>query len=166
MLESIEKLRELCAKWRKTSITPGRNSAADEVDKIADEIEREIADKYIELPLDVDGVAIHPGDTLSYCYEDKPNGGELNGIEKVLYLAFDEDGEINIQLELYGWEESPQFFRYYPEEMNFRHCIKPRTIEDVLRDCCNEWNKHAGNDWESGVYAKYADELRGMGVGE
>lgn len=45
MMESIGKLRELCAKWRKTSITPGRNSAADEVDAIADEIEREIEDK-------------------------------------------------------------------------------------------------------------------------
>lgn len=160
MLKSIEKLRD-CA-----NVANNLDGFKFVVLKVCDEIEREIADKYIELPLDVDGVAIHPGDTLSYCCEDKRNGGELNGIEKVLYLAFDEDGEINIQIELYGWEAAPQFFTYYPEEMNFRHCIKPRTIEDVLRDCCNEWNEHLGNDWESGVYAKYADELRGMGGGE
>lgn len=46
------------------------------------------------------------------------------------------------------------------------HHVKPRTIEDVLRDCCDEWNEHCGDDWEQGVYVKYAAELRELMGGD
>lgn len=128
MLKSIEKLRD-CA-----NIAANLDGFKFVTLKLCDEIEREIAKKYIELPLDIDGVAIRPGDTLSYCYEDNKDGEELKGIDNVLYLAFDDLGDVDIHLELYGWEELPQFFTYHPEEMNFRHCVKPRIIEDVLSD--------------------------------
>ena len=56
-LKSIDKLREL-ATGSHSYISNGR------VLEFVNEIEREIADKYIALPLDSEGVPIHPGDTL------------------------------------------------------------------------------------------------------
>ena len=40
-----------------------------DLNRIADEIEREIAEKYMELPVDADGVPIHVGDKLKGVYE-------------------------------------------------------------------------------------------------
>lgn len=151
MLKSIEKLRD-CA-----NIAANLDGFKFVTLKLCDEIEREIAKKYIELPLDIDGVAIRPGDTLSYCYEDNKDGEELKGIDNVLYLAFDDLGDVDIHLELYGWEELPQFFTYHPEEMNFRHCVKPRIIEDVLQELAQDIQ---GVPVRQETIAKYAEELR------
>lgn len=63
MMESIEKLRKKLAMsmdtWFKRDLVC-----------IADEIEAEIAERYMELPLDADGVPIHVGDKMQY------HGGE------------------------------------------------------------------------------------------
>ena len=55
MMESIEKLRELAH----SIVVTGQVERA--IDDIADEIEREIAEKYLLLPVDADVVPIHPG---------------------------------------------------------------------------------------------------------
>lgn len=174
-MESTDKLREWAR--RVTESNPDENIVSPEFVAqecgrkallLADEIEQEIAEKYIALPLDSEGIPIHPGDTLGYCSEDiidvrGENLGNVEGCEEVLFIAFDGDGEC-ITLESEGWHDLSFFSDY--SDMNFVHAAKPRTIEDVLRDCCNEWNKHCGDDWESGVIAKYADKLRNMAVGE
>ena len=125
-LESIEKLRN-----RVNPMMPLN------AEIIASEIEREIAEKYIELPVDADGVPIHIGDEME--------NGEYRG--KVTDMSWD-----------------GHFCHVYHGSIAIAPCdythVEPRTVEDVLRDCCNEWNEHCGDDWESGVYAKYADELR------
>lgn len=107
-----------------------------EMMRIADEIQAEIAERYMELPVDADGVPIHVGDAIEY-----PNGRR----DVVRFITL---GDSEPTLNECGWMTSRCYY------------VKPRTIEDVLRDCCNEWNEHCGDDWESGVYAKYAAELR------
>ena len=72
-MESIEKLREYMQDMRKRSVTPGHNPCADEVDDYLDEIEREIAERYMELPVDADGVPWHIGDVTE-------NGNIVNAI--------------------------------------------------------------------------------------
>lgn len=148
MMESIGKLRELCAKWRKTSITPGRNSAADEVDAIADEIEREIAERYMELPVDADGVSIHIGDEL-----ETAHGGKVI----VEYV-----GECEVRVYQDG-----EHYRISQDEYAYicRH-VKPRTVDDVLREFTEKYQYCISDDGRAITLAKYADELRGMGVGE
>ena len=104
-----------------------------------DGIEREIAEKYMELPVDADGVLIRIGDTVSEVGDCVPM--------KVMSLTFYEDC-----VDVNACGMNPKLLVH----------VKPRTVEDVLRDCCNEWNEHCGDDWESGVYAKYANELRDL----
>ena len=132
-IKALDKLREL-ATGTHSYISNGR------VLEFVNEIEQEIAERYIELPLDADGVPIHVGDKMRFC-------------------------DFNVQCAAV----SPEHIYYWDEYSNGhwvkgRECrhYKPRTVEDVLRDCCNEWNKHCGDEWESGVYVKYTEEIRGM----
>lgn len=145
MMESIEKLRD----YANEHIINGSLMNA-----MIDEIEREIAEKYMELPVDADGVPIHVGDVVEF-------GESRNqGIVK----AFNEHMVITLHV-----DDDYMNYAKYGLLWNADECrhVEPRTVEDVLRDCCNEWNEHLGDDWESGVYAKYADELRELlGVGE
>ena len=142
-MESIEKLREIVKSF---------HSLKSRWDTLAaiDEVEREIERDYTKLPVDADGVPIHVGDVL-----DPPKGSEEYGRLMVTELTY--DGE-----DWYFKGEIPASFTGqagYFNVIGFAH-IKPRTVEDVLRDCCDEWNEHCGDDWEQGVYAKYAAELR------
>ena len=146
-MESIDKLRSLEGKsdlpfWAEVAISD-----------IADEIEREIAERYIELPVDGEGVLIHVGDVVAE-YPYRPKLGEKPS--EVVCMLLNSDGWA-----ISDRDPSGTWWHSYTLEH-----AKPRTIEDVLRECCNEWNKHCGDEWESGVYAKYADELRSMGVDE
>lgn len=115
---------------------------------MCDKVEREVSERYIPLPVDMDGVPIHYGDSLSYCGE---HGGTVTC--KVSNMEYRERsyGEADWLVNAAGW--------VFPGDTAH---VNPRTIEDVLRDCCNEWNEHCGNDWEQSVYAKYADEIRGL----
>ena len=119
----------------------------DALERIADEIEQEIGERYILAPVDVDGVPIHIGDTLEGAPGSKWDGERF------------EVGSMEVTA--CGWEVADDGTCDSIGAGQTRH-VKYLTIEDVLRDCCNEWNKHCGDDWESGVYAKYAEEIRGM----
>ena len=114
--------------------------------EIADEIQDEIESRFMELPLDADGVPIHVNDEVKF-HNDAPVTVMSIGMSQVYGLN---------DCGFYG--RAGNFFGHGTLK-NIRH-IKPRTVEDVLRDCCNEWNQHCGEDWEHGVYAKYAAELR------
>ena len=114
---------------------------------IADEIEHEVSERYMLLPVDAEGVPIHLWDEIQFENEHGGTGCKVEVCAVSDHYAYYGEGK-----------------HFYKASM-CRH-VKPRTIEDVLRECCNEWNKHCGDEWESGVYAKYADELRSMGVDE
>ena len=118
-------------------------------DELCDAIQAEVDEYYMPLPLDAEGVPIRVGD----CIAEKPyrpNLGEKPS--EIVCMLFNSDGWCVSDRDPFGHWASP---------ITLVH-VKPRTVEDVLRDCCNEWNEHCGDDWESGVYAKYADELRWM----
>ena len=138
-LRSIEKLREKLAMsvdtWFKRDLVC-----------IADEIEAEIAECYMELPLDADGVMIRIGDLV-----DDGNG---SGPIKVMSLTYFEDCcDVN------ACGMPPHLLRH----------VKPRTIEDVLRDCA--WalggkpeEAYLDDDWKN--VGKYADEIRELMGGD
>lgn len=77
---------------------------------LADAIEQAIADRYMELPLDIDGVPIRVGDTIEY-----PNGRR----DVVRFITVNDNMPTFNEL---GWVAS-----------KCRH-VKSETIEDVLRE--------------------------------
>ena len=109
-----------------------------ELDSIADRIEAELAERYVALPIDADGVPIRVGDEMA-CI----NNGEHCPVE---YIVLTED----------GWEvdgESPASMRHY---------YTP-TVEDMLREFAL---KVAGKEcitMRQSVVDEYAAKLRLVG---
>ena len=126
MSESIEKLRESShlddSKWTLETgevihvygsepNDPNAVNWGEQWRKIADEIEREISERYMELPVDADGVPIHVHDWIDF-FDKKQR------VEAVATNA------------VYWWEEDGC---HWTQSFMCRHA-NPRTIEDVLRD--------------------------------
>ena len=140
-LESLDKLREICAKWRKMSVTPGRNSASDEVEVIADAIQAEIDSRYMLLPVDADGVPIRVGDEL--------HGEHAKPIRRVIAVG---NGEYICDCQVV-------------RHANLYHHVNPRTVEDVLREFAQDIRLESieKSPLSDEAIAKYAAELQMRG---
>ena len=119
--------------------------------EIADEIEAEIAEKYMELPVDADGVPIRVGDYLQL--------GETRG-EVVAITYCPSNGKL-------PWEWQCDTGDWY--NTAFARHVKPRTLESVLADLANEvWEASCTcqTTWSDsgldGIEKRYADEIREM----
>lgn len=108
-------------------------------DMIAD-VEAEIAERYMELPVDSDGVPIRPDDLMACTAFDT---NDFDGKEHVMAVGngfwVDKDGCTHI-----------------PSET--RH-VKPRTIEDVLREFAYKVCDLNVADCD---IERYAEELRNL----
>jgi len=146
-LQSIEKLREsLKACTSEAGVEPNRFDTywitASACDMLIDGIEAEIAERFMELPVDADGVPIRVGDEL-YNGEVIAFGGLAEGGVVFVHRGF-EDG--NYILEAFA--------------SNVTHHVKQRTVEDVLCDMIHEY---ACTDMTTEqTAAKYAAELRDL----
>ena len=115
--------------------------------KIADEIEAEIAERFMEAPVDADGVPTKPGDKM------KTPGGV------VTVLSVNRDNFFVNKVGRPGILFTASCYSH----------AKPRTIEDVLADLANEvWETSCTcqTTWsDSGldvIEKRYADEIRAM----
>ena len=81
--------------------------------RIADAIERELAERYVELPLDADGEVIHVSD-------------KLDGYGKTITA-------VEMRYGRSGWVLISEYGNAYADCFAFTHHHKP-TLEDVLRD--------------------------------
>ena len=133
-MESIEKLRYY--------IDRGINHR-DEIIKLTDAIEREIAEKYMELPVDTDGVPIKPGNIMQF-RDDAP-------------VRVDSIGNSKCYVGDFGWFGDNGGFYGKGTLKCCRH-VKPRTMRDILfdfmRDCCTSELTNAE------LVEKYEVELR------
>ena len=138
-LKSIDKLRD-------TAFSYAPNIRR-QVNMACDEIEDEIAERYIELPVDADGVPWHIGDEVRRTErKDKPN------IVTGIYLYADGMHKLHVsETECTAWT---------PNASKCRH-VKPRTIEDVLYECFHDCMYKYPTGIED-IIGKYADELRSM----
>ena len=110
-----------------------------DTDAIADEIEREIAEKYMELPVDADGEPIHMGDAM---YDGK-----------VAKLVISDDGEHSV----YVYKLPNVLHEIYCYETAH---VKPRTMRDILFDFMRDCEtSELGN---SELVEKYEAELRDL----
>lgn len=126
-LKSIDKLRKL-----KGEVVDYRWGV--DFDRAVDDLEAEIAERYMELPCDADGVPWHIGDVTE-------NGNTVNAI------CFDSHG---CHFHNTRNDIDPSMHTH----------SKPRTIEDVLRDVMHDYATTGMTRDE--VAAKYAEEIRGM----
>ena len=145
-LESLEKLR-------RDDFHPGYHGEPT-LEMIADEIQVEVDERYMKLPLDADGVPIHMGDTVE---------GELffdNATVKGTVTTYhihdnDEPDTVYIKVDRGGGT-------WTIKELQIKRCrhIKPRTLEDVLQDL--EGLRGNGAMYEDVVCraAELADEIR------
>lgn len=163
----IKALEKLC-EWASGSLDGCIHA---DVMRLADEIQEEIAEMnafcerveraakardelevfgtaYMPLPLDAEGVPIHPGDDLY----DKNTGEHIPG--EYVYGVGDKY--------VYIWHEGHNLYHgisgRYPDQ--FRH--RPRTLEDVLADFSAKVLQ-SGHQWgldSQNAIGEYAEEIR------
>lgn len=121
------------------------NQTRDAFERIAEEIEQEIVERYIELPVDADGVPIHIGDTLEGAPGSKWDGErfEVGGMEVTAS----------------GWEVCDVETCDSIAAGQTRH-VKHLTIEDAISDALHDYATTSMSREE--IAAKYAEEIRGM----
>ena len=156
-MESVDKLRGYCDKLARVddncvSAEYVAERCAIDVRGMADAIEREVAERYMELPVDADGVPWHIGDMVE-------GHGKVHSLD----------------LNRHGWS----FFGVENaiDPAIHRHA-KPRTVEDAARDFVNSVVTLKGHRdgipvvgiddslWRD-YFPEYADELRELvGVDE
>lgn len=126
MMESVDKLRDanVLLVWGGGTIR---------ANELADEIEREIAERYVELPVDMDGVPWHIGDVV-----------DGHGMVR------------SLDLNCHGWS----FFGMENaiDPAIHRHA-KPRTVEDVLREFA-QGVQGQNADFADLAAKQYAEEIR------
>jgi len=138
MLEAIDKLRDQAEREPL--------ALAQILHSLADEIEAEIAEKYIELPTCKDGV-IKIGCDI---------GNECCHIGKIDTMLFDAEGAWEVLSNGNGWAVTGDEYYY----------VKPRTLEDVLTEMLDRNSDGVGlrefnRDFDAFV-AHYADEIRDL----
>ena len=148
-MESIERLRKM-DDGMLVPLGNGQYVHDHSHNDIADEIEREISERYIPLPLDADGVSIKVGDEIETRDGEKVTAG---------FVSWDAVAYFN-SANILTWDVAGEM----------RH-IKLRTIEDVLRDygvdCSHDLGANPDSTIAESTIAKYAAEIRElMGVGE
>lgn len=143
--------------------------------EMVEAVEYEVAEQFIELPCDAEGVPIRPGDLLEYDY------GGFRGRHTVVALIYDgnrteDDGGIwDFEFDDDDCEDT----RCVGSMRDFYSCnrhVKPRTLEDVLAsyrfDARNIYedpmlNGNQRVDELEALDSKVADEIRElMGVSE
>jgi hypothetical protein len=160
-MESLDKLRELAADINSAEIIDHldvvgkfvfRSEWLDSWHKAfnreLENLEREIADRYMERPCDMDGRTLFFGDEIEYT-------GPITKCEfdrriTVRRFTIQEDSSRN-GIGDYHTSFAPSECRY----------VKPRTIEDVLRELLRDTAHYFPSDCEDDI-ARAADEIRGL----
>lgn len=133
-MESIERLRKMDDEML-VPLGNGQYAPDHSHNDIADEIEAEIAEKYMELPKDADGVSIHIGDRVL----------EIDGA--------DPDEVTALFLRGYEWQVEGAYICCDADKCKHD---KPRTLEDILLGLL------ASNPWDgwNDIIEKSAAEIR------
>lgn len=143
-MESIEKLREVIGA---DASQLGYANGTKKLHELIGEIEAEISERYMELPVDADGVPIHIGDLVKV--NDGEDDGYIDGFTSEFTCG---DGEL-----------MPTIDTVQYRACDMRH-VGERTIEYVLGEFVQTWNdsEYEDDDAYQSLIAKYADEIRGL----
>ena len=132
-MKSIDKLRtSLKACTKEAGIEPDKFDTywitAKACDMLIDEIEAEIAERYMELPVDANGVPIHMGDTVEgeLVFDDATAKGTVT-----TYHIHDNDEPDTVYIKVDCGNGT-----WTIKELRIKRChhVKLRTLEDVLNE--------------------------------
>jgi len=151
-LKSIERLRKSLNDCTTTAgVEPNRFDTywitARACDMLIDEIEREVSERFIELPVDADGVPIRVGDAVAE-KPFRPGIGEKPA--NVVCMLINSD----------GWaigDCDPRGHWFHPATLEH---IKPRTIEDVVKQAVANALKMQAQCMEQGQAITIEDAVR------
>ena len=162
--EILDKFEQECFMLR---VEASETHAKDDVvresyERIRDEFAGRIAERYMELPVDADGVPIRPGDVLEYNY------GGISGKRTVTALIYDGDRSIGLDGGIWDFEFDDGINGYSDSRdvncmMDFYECnrhVKPRTLEDVLEDFGIECDEQYHTESRKEIISKYAADIR------
>lgn len=147
MLEALEKLREIAEKLDDAAARMsehGFSPIAVKTSLLCDEIEAEIADRYMLLPVDADGVPIHVGDTMTLAHG---KSCEVVAVSETQFTA--------------NKLGSPKVVCH----ANLHRHAKPRTLEVALFEFGELVANSASHPCNEDV-RKYADEIRELMGGD
>ena len=137
-IKALEKLRELL------DVEIGEAEPYFKGEAICDEIEAEIADNYMRLPMDADGVPIHVGDVMC-------SAGIREKGHKVIVSAIFEDGFVE-----YGSDNG----LIGPLRQEDWVHVKPRTLENIVADAIQYGHNGITGDRIEGKVAEFCAEIR------
>lgn len=149
MLESIKKLRKKLEEdtagdfvFTTCPEQHGFRAGAtiENYEAIADEIEREVAERFMELPLDADGVPVRVGDVLTDDDEYKFKVFELAAFGDGSWSIRDEDGD--------AWAACDVTHHHAP------------TVEDVLTEFGIDWEHESDCEDRAALLKEYATKLQ------
>lgn len=153
-IKALDALRRAVKKG-KAGAFPSGEAYYDAIDECIAEIEREVSERFVELPVDAEGVPIRVGDTVEF--GKNRNRGIVKALNEHMVIAIHVDCDYTNYAKcglLWGADDC--------------YHVKPRTLEDVLGDVWREALDYAKSDmWRNPdeVFAERADEIRElMGV--
>lgn len=147
---ALDNLRKLASDFQSDVY---KRDEADYVLEIADEIEREISERYMLLPVDMDNEPICMGDSVE---GELLDDSTVSGTVCAFHLYDDEPDSVYIKISVQGG--------WTIKELRLTSCrhVKHRTLEDVLLEFGNEVKR----DCYSIDIEKYADEIRKLMGGD
>jgi hypothetical protein len=157
VIKALEELKAALESCRRTEMVEDPFDTywitADACNALLSEIEAEIAERFMELPVDADGAPLKVGKTVYGKYLKGNTEYTVRG------FSFDQErGQWDVQVGDAMWVSQNLL------------SVKPRTIEDVLRDVWKEALDYAKSDmWRNPdeVFSERATEIRELlGVDE
>lgn len=142
-MEVIKKLREYAWLWQGVTFA-NVSLLSDNLNNIADAIQKEVDERFIELPVDADGGVIHLGDEMQHIEDSDEHG-------RVAIITYGKDS-----VDVYVDYDSAEI-DYEPTELC--HYREP-TVEDVLREFADALGQCEGPCSGEPLIAKYAQKLR------
>lgn len=114
---------------------------------------REVDERFMELPVDADGVPIHMGDSVEG--ELLLDNATVRGTVRSYHIHDDDEpGTVYIRVK-------PTENTWTIKELQFRRCrhVKPRTLEDVLGEYASQQHGITTEEHDE-LIVRYAAEIR------